>query len=213
MNTKKIILGLGVIGLILSSFTYKFFGDIETIKLGDKAPMTETKMKATSGEEFSLNDLKQENGLLVIFSCNTCPFVIGGMGEGWEGRYNDINDLAENNKVGTVLVNSNEAKRDKGDSFRDMIDRAKEQQLKSTYVIDNESKLADAFGARTTPHVFLFDKDMKLVYIGAIDDNVKSSKDVKETYLKDALNQLGKGEAISNNKTRNIGCSIKRVKT
>jgi thioredoxin-related protein len=71
-----------------------------------------------------------------------------------------------------VLVNSNEAKRDQGDSFADMQARYKEKNYSGSYVLDAEHKVADAFGARTTPHVFLFDKDMKLAYKGAIDDNV-----------------------------------------
>lgn len=183
------------------------------IEIGDKAPKIDYKMKDVSGKEFSLSELKKENGLLVIFSCNTCPFVIGGMGdsEGWEGRYNEVFDNASNAEVGMVLVNSNEGKRDKGDSFSDMQSRWKDKGLKSNYVIDNNSELADAFGARTTPHVYLFDKNMKLVYKGAIDDNVNSSKEVKERYLATALNQLKEGKKVEPSTTRNIGCSIKRV--
>lgn len=204
------IVGITVFGAFkLSTINH----DSKGVEIGDKAPMTDEKMKDVSGKELSLNDIKKEKGLLVIFSCNTCPFVIGGMGdsEGWEGRYNEVFENATQNGIGMVLVNSNEAKREKGDSFSDMQNRAKEKGLKSPYVIDVEHKLADAFGARTTPHVYLFDANLKLVYKGAIDDNVNNSKEVKEPYLKTAMTQLNEGKKIDPSTTKNIGCSIKRV--
>ena len=110
-----------------------------------------------------------------------------------------------------VLINSNEAKRKGDDSFDNMKKRSLENNYKAPYLIDKNNKLADAFGANTTPHVFLFNKDLKLVYTGAIDDAVKSSKDVEEKWLENALNDLGVGKKIKPNKTRNSGCSIKRV--
>ena len=106
-----------MIGLISFSTTPK----IINLKIGDKVSLTSTKMKAATGQDFSLEDLVLENGMLVIFSCNTCPFVIGNNDmEGWQGRYNEIYDVCKKNRIGMVLVNSNKAKRDKGDSFTDM---------------------------------------------------------------------------------------------
>lgn len=186
----------------------------EGLHIGDKAPSIDMKLKSVSDNTVTLNDIKDENGLLVIFSCNDCPFVIGrGDKEGWEGRYNEISDMASDSKVGMVLVNSNEAKRPGIDSMDEMKKRASEQGYTCEYVLDQDSKLADAFGAKTTPHVYLFNKGLELVYVGAIDDNVNSSSGVKETYLKNALDAMSKGEKIDPNSTRNLGCSIKRVKT
>ena len=185
---------------------------IESLKIGAKAPMSSHKMKEVSGKEFSLNSLKQENGLLVIFSCNTCPFVIGNDNmDGWENRYNETYEFCKLHKIGMVLINSNEAKRDRGDSFKDMLQHSKNKMYDSPYLIDKNHLLADAFGASTTPHVFLFNNELELVYKGAIDDNVKSKKDVKETWLKNAVSSLGKGEKIAIPETRNSGCSIKRL--
>jgi thioredoxin-related protein len=185
---------------------------IESINIGERAPLNDYKMKGVSGNEFSLKDLNQENGLLVIFSCNTCPFVIGNSNmNGWENRYNEIYEFCKLQKIGMVLVNSNEAKRSKGDSYNDMQLHSRTEKYDSPYVIDRNSKLADAFGASTTPHVFLFNKELNLVYKGAIDDNVNSKKEVKETWLKDAVESLGKGEKIILSETRNSGCSIKRL--
>jgi thioredoxin-related protein len=213
MNKFKNISVLFIIGVLSLSFRLLKEEDYPTIKIGDVAPKSDLKMKDISGTEYSLNDLKKEKGLLVIFSCNSCPFVVGnGEGsEGWEGRYNDLYDFATKSNLGMVLVNSNEAKRQGDDSFDKMKEHAKEQAYKSFYVMDNNSDLANAFGAKTTPHVFLFDKNMKLVYKGAIDDNVKNSAEVKDAYLKVAMRLLAAGSEIKNNETKATGCSIKRV--
>jgi len=185
---------------------------VTTIELGTACPMADTKMKNIDGEMKTLSSVKQDNGLLVVFSCNTCPFVIGdgGDSEGWEGRYNTVHEWAKRARVGMALVNSNHAKRDNGDGFDDMVKRAKEKGFKMPYLPDENSALANAFGAKTTPHVFLFDKNMKLVYRGAIDDNVKSASSVKEQYLEEALRAVSSGQTVKVNDTRPVGCSIKR---
>ena len=198
--------------LMALSFTTEG-NDHPTLKVGEKAPLQNRKMKDVSGESFSMKDKMEENGVLVIFSCNTCPFVVGRKdSEGWEGRYNQIADKAIESGIGYMLVNSNEAKRMNGDSYDDMIKRSMDNRYKMAYVVDDNHELADAFGARTTPHVFLFDNKFNLVYKGAIDDNNDVAADVKETWLLDALSNLSKGEKIDPQETRNIGCSIKRVK-
>lgn len=187
----------------------------EILEIGATAPQANIELMDVSGKNYTLNSLKKQNGLLVVFSCNTCPFVVGNeeKSEGWEKRYPDLAKIAERSKVGMVLVNSNEAKRDGDDSFERMQKQAQLMNYNCPYVVDKNHVVADAFGAKTTPHVYLFDKDMKLVYIGAIDDNVDDSKGVKEHYLRDALSNLTAGKAINPNATRQLGCSIKRVKS
>lgn len=202
--------------IAIACFTAFAFADnteIKTIELGAKCPMPEVKMKGVDDSMKSLNEFKSTNGLLVVFSCNTCPFVIGNGSdsEGWDGRYNSVYDKAAASKVGMVLVNSNHAKRGGGDGLADMKERAKEKGFKMPYVLDEESALANAFGAKTTPHVFLFDKNMKLIYRGAIDDNVKSASAVKDKYLEMALESVSKGKKIKTKDTKPVGCSIKRV--
>jgi thioredoxin-related protein len=208
----KILFALVPAFIMLLAFTTDK-KEIKTIELGTVCPLPEVKMKLTDGSEKSLYDLKQSNGLLVVFSCNTCPFVIGNGqdSEGWDKRYNAVNETAIKNKVGMVLLNSNHAKRTNGDGFDDMVERVKEMGFTMPYALDEESQLADAFGARTTPHVFLFDKNMKLVYRGSIDDNVKKATDVKEKYLEKALIALGTGKKIKLSDTKAVGCSIKRI--
>ena len=209
---KKTLFILSAVAFI-SLISFSIIKDIESITIGSKAPLSNTKMKDVSEKSFSLDELKKEKGLLVIFSCNTCPFVVGNSNmEGWEGRYNQLFTIAEKNNIGMVLINSNEAKRNDADSFSRMKERSKKMDYKANYLVDKNSKLADAFGASTTPHVFLFDADLKLVYKGAIDDAVGSTKDVKSRWLSTAMKNMSTNQQIDPQTTRNSGCSIKRVK-
>lgn len=161
----------------------------------------------------ALGSVATEQGLLVIFTSNTCPFVVGNgpKSEGWEGRYREIVALAGKLKVGIALVNSNEAKRAQGESIEEMRARAKNYKYQALYLLDQDHKLADAFGARTTPHVFLFDATQTLVYLGAIDDNVDSAKKVQKTWLKDAMIAMVGRQPIPKAQTKSVGCSIKRL--
>lgn len=200
---KKSLVALALSIGMLYSFTT---GNM--LEIGEKAPLAEIKMQDVSGKNFSLNDLKKENGLLVIFSCNTCPFVLG-----WENEYPDLGKLTSKNKIGMVLVNSNEGKRKDEDSFEAMKVHYEEAGYNTPYVMDSKHKLADAFGGKTTPHVYLFDAEMKLVYRGAINDKYENKeKKATKLYLEDAIKQLVQGEEIEIPVTIERGCSIKRVK-
>lgn len=183
------------------------FSNIEQINIGDNAPRTDLKMESIDGKKLSLADLKMDNGLCVIYSCNTCPWVVA-----WEDRYNELfKECAEKN-IGFVLVNSNEAKREDEDSLEEMIAHAKEKAyLNFAYVVDENHVLADAFGATKTPDVFLFDGDLKLAYKGAIDDNSKNKDGVEEPYLKKAIEAVATGKKPEPATTKALGCSIKRA--
>lgn len=209
---KKI--GIAILSVLVVGGALAFTVGSEILEIGTTAPMADVKMKDVSGKSFSLNDAKKDKGLLVLFSCNTCPFVVGspGYGTGWEGRYNELNDYAARMGVGTIIINSNEGKRSGDDSFDAMKKHAAEKGYKSHYVMDENHALADAFGAKTTPHAFLFDENMQLVYKGAIDDNNEDAGKVTQPWLKNALSAVGKGGTIDPNSTRQKGCSIKRVK-
>jgi peroxiredoxin len=175
------------------------------LEIGKAIPSADVKMMDVSGKEFSLADSKGENGLLVIFSCNTCPYVKLS-----EARIKDVASLAKKNKIGVILINSNEAQREDEDSFEEMKKYAKAQAYDFHYVVDKNSVIADAFGATRTPHVFLFDKK-GLAYRGDIDDNIKDVNDAKEHYLKNAITAVGSGAPVKTNSTKSVGCSIKRV--
>ena len=91
----------------------------------------------------------------------------------------------------------------------EMIYHATTNEYRFPYVLDKDAKLAKAFGAMKTPHVYLFNSDNKLVYTGAIDDNAKSAKKVKNNYLMDAIRALGTNKKIKISETKALGCSIK----
>ena len=186
-----------------------------TLEIGDLAPSTSYFMMNIDGTQVSVNDINEENGALVIFTCNSCPFVVGRgeTTEGWERRSNGIIELASENGFGTLLVNSNAARRDDSDSFVKMKSRAMEMEYLAPYVLDEESKLANNFGARTTPHIFLFNSDLELIYKGSIDDSVDSAEEVKEHFLKDAITRTAEGKRIKTKSTKAVGCSIKRAKS
>lgn len=194
--------------LLSLSLTLLFFTAVAQypqLNIGDEAPLQNKKMKGVDGTTLSLKEEAQTNGLLVLFSCNQCPFV-----QAWEDRYDDIKQWADKNTVGMVALNSNWAKRAGADSFDKMIIHAKEQNYRFPYLLDHESEMANAFGAQTTPHIFLFNSQMKLVYKGAIDDNFADAQKVKKEWLKDALNALGAGTEVIYKTTPPKGCGIKR---
>jgi peroxiredoxin len=176
------------------------------LEIGDKAVNTDYKMTDISGKQYSIADVKGENGVLVMFSSNTCPFVIK-----WEGRYIETKKWADQNKVGMIVLNSNCANRNGVDSMEEMKKHAAAKGYNFPYVIDGGSKIANSFVGQTTPHAFLFDKDMKLVYKGAIDDNHDKASAVKKHYLKDAISAIASGKKVEIAETKPVGCSIKRA--
>ncbi len=191
--------------VLLLSFSVYAADNTGKLEIGDKAVLTDVKMTDVSGKSLSLEDVKDKNGVLVLFSCNTCPFV-----KKWEGRYNDLKAWADKNNVGMIVLNSNYQNRSGDDSMEAMQQKAEEHAYSFYYVVDEESRIANAFGGQTTPHAFLFDGDFELAYKGAIDDNYNSVDDVSKAYLKDAIASLGSGEEITITETKPIGCGIKR---
>lgn len=193
--------------VLLMVFSISVFanGNVGKLAIGDKAVLTDVKMEDVSGVNISLADAKKENGILVLFSCNTCPFVMK-----WESRYPELKSWADKNKVGMVVLNSNHQKHDGEESLEAMAIHSKEKGYNFYYLIDKESAIANAFGGQTTPHAFLFNNKMELVYKGAIDDSYKSADEVKQPYLKDAISNLSTGKEIVVTETKPVGCSIKR---
>ena len=183
------------------------------LSIDGSAPMADEPLQNTQGGELTLNQAKKDNGLIVIFSCNSCPFVVGTPDfPGWEKQYNSLYEQALKYNIGMVLVNSNEGKRSGADSFDEMKKRAKEQNYMMPYLLDKYSKMADLFSAKTTPHVFYFNKDMRLVYTGSI-DNIADNKRKKDIpYLSMAMQAQANGKKCKPNKTAPVGCSIKRIK-
>ena len=177
----------------------------EFIELGSKAPFMDQALRSTADDNISLSSQMSENGLLVMFTSNTCPFVVM-----WEDRYKLVEALCKENNIGMVYINSNYKKRDGADSYEKMQQHAARMEYSAPYLYDEKSKLANAFKAKTTPHVFLLNNNHEVVYMGAIDDSYRSIDKVKHFYASDAITQLSAGEKIKKPSTKPVGCSIKR---
>jgi hypothetical protein len=175
-----------------------------SLPLGSPIPKADIRVKDVSGKELSLQQAKNANGLLVMFSCNTCPYVIRN-----QGRTKAVCVYAAQQKIGVILLNSNESSRDQGNSFAEMQSYAKAQDYQWYYALDDNAVLAGAFGASRTPECFLFDKNGILVYHGAIDDSPGDPSSVKRHHLQAAIDEMIVGKPVTVKETRSVGCSIR----
>jgi len=187
------------------AFTCLAFTSSGPLPIGSTMPRSDVKLKDISGKEIAIKDVKKEHGVLVMFSCNTCPYVVKN-----QQRTIAIGDYAQKMNIGFIVLNSNEALRSNEDSYEAMKSYAKDQKYNWNYVVDANNAMADAFGANRTPECFLFDKDLKLVYHGAIDDNPSDESAVTRNHLREAINELVAGKEITVKESRSVGCSIKR---
>ena len=178
----------------------------DPLPLGSPIPNPEVKMKDVSGKTISLQDAKTNKGLLVMFSCNTCPYVIKN-----QNRTKEVCKYAAENGIGIAIINSNEGSRSGADSYDAMKQYAKGQGYNWLYLVDEKSTLADAFGANRTPECFLFDNTGKLVYHGAIDDNPSDASAVSRKHLTEAINEMKGGKEVSVKESKSVGCGIKRL--
>lgn len=192
--------------LLLPVVVFFSFTMEDPLPLGSPVPKADNKLKDISGKEVTLKEAMKENGLLVMFSCNTCPVVINN-----QARTNEICQFATKKSIGVVLLNSNEANRKSSESLTAMQEYAKGQGYNWFYAEDKNNELADAFGASRTPECYLFDKNGKLVYHGAIDDNPSDAASVKRNHLKEAINEVLSGKEVSVKQSRSVGCGIKRI--
>lgn len=201
---KKLVTCLVLPVVALLAFTV----NNDPLPIGAALPRAGNKLKDISGKELTLKSAMKENGLLVMFSCNTCPVVINN-----QSRTNEICKYAQEKNVGVVLLNSNEANRGSSESLQAMKEYGDGQGFKWYYAEDKNNELADAFGATRTPECFLFDKAGKLVYHGAIDDNPNNADAVSRKHLQEAINEASAGKDVTVKQSRSVGCNIKRLKS
>ena len=174
----------------------------KTLQIGSSIPDFE--LLSTNGKKYSLDSFKDKKALIIIFSCNHCPYV-----QAYENRIMKIQkDYAEKG-VTVIAINSNDSVQYPDDSFDEMKKRAAEKNFNFLYLRDEDHSVAKSFDAAHTPEIFLFNDKRKLVYNGKIDDNWQDEKKVKTKYLRDALDELLLGKDISVPETYSIGCTIK----
>jgi peroxiredoxin len=172
------------------------------MNLGDTAP--DFSLKGVDGKTYSLASFKDAKALVVVFSCNHCPYVMA-----YEDRMIALQKDYAAKGARFVAINANDAENYPDDSFENMVARAKEKGFNFPYLRDDSQKAAKAYGATHTPHLFAFDAARKLAYTGKIDDNWQDAAAVKSTFLRDALDDLVAGKKPRLAETHAIGCTIK----
>ena len=171
-------------------------------QVGDKA--RDFKLKNVDGQMVSLSDYQSVEGYVVIFTCNSCP-----VSKLYENRIIALDKKYKKKGFPVIAINPNDVKRQPGDSYEKMQERAKKKGFTFPYLYDETQEIAKAYGATNTPHVYLLDKDRVVKYIGAIDNNSQSAADADQMYVEDAMNAMLAGKSIENTKTKAIGCTIK----
>ena len=176
-----------------------------SLSIGDTAPdFTLQNANANVGaSEVSLNDVKTENGFVIIFECNHCPFVVASF-----SRLNDLAERAKKDGFGFVGINSNDPEVYADDSFENMVKRANGG-MPYAYLHDSTQEVATAYGAKRTPEAYLFNGQGELVYSGRIDDSPRDPTKVTEHSLADAIDAMLAGQTPAIQQTESIGCSVK----
>jgi peroxiredoxin len=174
------------------------------MKIGDKAPAFE--LPGVDGRAHSLGLLKGAKATIVVFSCNHCPYVQIN-----EDRLIAVARDYAAKGVAMAAINANDAAAYPEDSFPEMKKRAAEKGFPFPYLRDESQDVARAYGAERTPHLFVFDAELRLAYTGAVDDDssYKTRKPVEKPYLRDALDDLVAGRPVRVPETHAIGCTIK----
>ena len=173
--------------------------------VGDLA--SDFKLKNVDGKMVSLSDWKDAKGFIVVFDCNTCPYS-----KAYNDRIIGLSNKYEEKGYPLVAINANDPSSSPGDSFEKMVDYAKNKGYNFPYLIDESQTVARTFGATNTPHVFVLaraNNDLKVAYIGTIDDNARNASAVSKKYVEEAVDALMNGKTIPTTKTKAIGCGIK----
>jgi len=173
-----------------------------TLQIGDGAPDFE--LPATDGRTYSLADFAEAEVLVVSFTCNHCPFVIGS-DEATRATVERFKDRG----VALIGINSNSEKTHPTDDFDHMVARMDEHHFPWVYARDKSQDVAKAYGALRTPHFYVFDRDRKLVYTGRGVDNPQDAAGITVNDLDRALEEVLSGRPVSTPMTNPIGCNVK----
>ena len=197
--------GIYLLTLLISTIAIISMTHGHGYHVGDTA--TDFKLKNIDGKMVSLSDMKDAKGYVITFTCNHCPYSVM-----YEDRLIELHNKYAPMGYPVVAINPNDPIVAPTDDFAGMQARAKEKEFPFVYLFDDGQKIGTAYGALKTPHIFLLDKDLKVRYIGAIDDNAKDAEMVKERYLENAITAIDKGEEPNPATTKAIGCSVKSKK-
>ena len=173
-----------------------------TLQIGTQAPAFS--LPATDGNTYALQDFADAEVLVVFFTCNHCPYVIGS-DEGTRA----IAEQFAGQGVQFVAINSNSKNTYAEDDFDHMVARMEEYRFPWTYLYDESQEVADAYGALVTPHFYVFDEGRRLIYTGRAIDNPRAWEASSTHELVDALEEHLSGEPVAVPVTNPLGCNVK----
>jgi len=173
-----------------------------TLQIGDSAP--DFKLPGTDGTTYQLSDFSQSPVLVVFFTCNHCPYVIGS-----DEATRATADRFISQGVQFVGINSNSKNTYVEDDYDSMVARMAEHKFPWTYLHDESQAIAKAYGALRTPHFYVFDEDRRLVYTGRGVDTPRDATQLTINDLDRTLTEHLAGERISIPTTNPIGCNVK----
>lgn len=172
--------------------------DNKALAVGDAAPEWKD-LEGVDDEKHSLGDIKDAKAVVVVFTCNHCPVA-----QAYEDRIIQLAADYKDKGVEVVAINVNNIDADKLPAMKE---RAEAKGFEFDYLYDPSQEIGRAFGATVTPHAFLLDCEKKLVYVGAIDDNIDAAE-VKENHLRDAIDSVVAGSKPAKESTKPAGCGI-----
>ncbi len=173
-----------------------------TLELGATAP--DFSVAGTDGKNYSLADFESASTLVVFFTCNHCPFVVGS-----DEVTRATAEKFQDKGVAFIGINSNSEKTNPTDDFDQMVSRMKEHNFPWVYARDASQEVAQAYGALRTPHFYVFDADRKLVYCGRGVDQPRDTSKMQVNDLEKALAEITAGQSVSVPLTNPIGCNVK----
>jgi peroxiredoxin len=173
-----------------------------TLQPGQKA--IDFKLPSTDGKEYSLSDFENFKFLVIFFTCNHCPYVIGS-----DEITRTTAEKFRMKGVGFVGINSNSKNTYPEDSFPYMVERMKKHNFPWVYLYDEPQEIAKAYGALRTPHFYVFNEERKLVYTGRGVDSPRDTSKMTVNNLDLALEELTNGKPVTIPVTNPIGCNIK----
>jgi peroxiredoxin len=172
-----------------------------TLQIGESAPAFS--LPATDGNTYALSDF-DEKYLVVFFTCNHCPYVIGS-----DENTRQVADRFNEEGVRFVAINSNSKNTYEEDSFEHMVERMAEFKFPWLYLHDESQDVAEAYGALRTPHFYLFNENRELVYVGRAIDTPRDHTQSTTHELVDALEDLIAGRSVAVPVTNPVGCNVK----
>lgn len=190
MTLRAILLVVFGIAFFISGMTGP-----QALEIGDNA--SDFSLMNVDDKMISLDSYKDVKGYIVVFTCNNCPYA-----KSYQGRLASLHQEYAKKGFPVIAINTS-------DSQKDIKERAREKSYPFPYLYDETQEISKSYGATKTPHVYILDKERKVAYIGAIDNNYKDAAKADKTYVKDAVEALLNNKEVKVNTTKAIGCAIK----